>query len=63
MPREPHRTVTEQEVRKLQRAAAEQPGVKELLEVHRHNDQVLRAVSYVAREDRITISTLSDSTS
>lgn len=63
MPREPHRSVTEQEVRKLQKAAAEQPGVKELLEVHRRNDRVLQEVSFVAREDRIIISTFSDSTS
>ncbi len=63
MPRKPHRAVTEQEVRKLQKAAAEQPGVKELLEVHRRNDQVLQAVSFIAREDRIFVSTFTDSTS
>ena len=63
MPGERRRSVTEQEVRDMQRAAVEQPGVKELLKVHQRNDQVLQLLSLVAREDLIIVSTHSDSTS
>lgn len=63
MPRATHRSATEQDLKRLQEAALRQAGVRELLEAHRRHDQVLQELSFVTREDRIIISTYSDSTS